>query len=894
MVLIYNPVLIGIAETWIKTSTTDYEDEYNIPGYQFFHLERKDKQGGGVGIYVDTFYQPIFKGSYGEDISCVSIRKNNSEILILAVYRPPHRCTQDDESLYSAMTQMIRDKTCIIIGDLNCRNINWDNREGDAEGERLLGFAADNFLQQKVREPTRGNNILDLVFTSDGDLVQNARTREHLASSDHLIVEFEVSIGASRNPGKDERYDYRRTNWHEFRRTFGECDLVDGHVTANWSHLKNNIFNCIKRHVPIAKGKSDNRQPKWLNNEIKKAISDRNKSHKIYKVQPSNDKLKIYQKLRRSVKKLVRTSKREEEIRIARTAKVNPKEFYAYINNKKSARRDIGPLNKEDGDLAFTDSEMSDVLNKYFCTVFTLENTTDLPTAPLTYSGENKLTDIYVTTQIVEQKICKLNKYKSQGPDKIPARIIKELAKELATPLVVLFNQSLRTSHIPDDWKKANVTPIFKKGKTDDPANYRPISLTSIIGKLLESIVADYIVDHLNENNLLIDTQHGFRRHRSCLTNLLEFFDFIIREYDINRAVDVVYLDFQKAFDKVPHKRLMLKIRALGIEGKVADWVEEWLKERKQRVVIKGAESEWRRVTSGVPQGSVLGPILFLIYVNDIDIGLVSKISKFADDIKLGSRVICEKDVASLQKDLDALPDWSDKWQMRFNLDKCKVMHIGVNNPKSPYTFFNQFLTISTCEKDLGVYICDSLKVSMQCLEAEKKALKVLGFIKRSFNYKNQEIIITLYKSLVRPHLEYAVQMWSPYLRKDIERLERVQARATKLIPSLRNISYERRLKELNMFSLETRRKRGELIETFKIIQGFENIDSNKLFSFNTNITRSNGYKIHLPVARTEIYRNFFTYKVINAWNNLSEEIVNSPSVNVFKNRIDKLLLQEI
>ena len=227
---------------------------------------------------------------------------------------------------------------------------------------------------------------------------------------------------------------------------------------------------------------------------------------------------------------------------------------------------------------------------------------------------------------------------------------------------------------------------------------------------------------------------------------------------------------------------------------------------------------------------------------------------------------------------------------MSFNIDKCKVMHIGSKNIEYKYNFYDRELAVSAGEKDLGVYIDRDFKVSKQCIEAEKKAMKMLGYIKRTFTYKSKEIVLTLFKTLVRPHLEYAVQMWCPYLRKDIERLEKVQAIATKMIPGLRNISYKRRLGQLNMFSLETRRLRGELIQAFKIIRGFDNVDARKLFSFSDTITRGNGYKIRLPIARTEVFRNFFTYKVINSWNDLSSEVVSSPSVNAFKARLDKIL----
>ena len=202
----------------------------------------------------------------------------------------------------------------------------------------------------------------------------------------------------------------------------------------------------------------------------------------------------------------------------------------------------------------------------------------------------------------------------------------------------------------------------------------------------MESIIVDKISDHLESNSLLRNSQHGFRRHRSCLTNLLEFFHFVFSEHDRDKAVDVVYLDFQKAFHKVPHRRLLTKVPALGIDGDIASWIERWLSKRRQRVVVNGHASEWIPVSSGVPQGSVLGPLLFIIYVNDMDDGILAKISKFADDTKLGINVAKEENTSLMQESLDKIGEWSDIWQMPFNVNKCKVMHIGHKNPQKDYS----------------------------------------------------------------------------------------------------------------------------------------------------------------------------------------------------------------
>jgi ribonuclease P/MRP protein subunit RPP40 len=270
---------------------------------------------------------------------------------------------------------------------------------------------------------------------------------------------------------------------------------------------------------------------------------------------------------------------------------------------------------------------------------------------------------------------------------------------------------------------------------------------------------------------LIANSQHGFRMGRSCLTNLLDFMEVVTQHLDEGQPVDVVYLDFAKAFDKVPFCRLFKKLEAHGIGDQVLEWVKKWLYGRRQRVSVNKTFSEWGEVTSGVPQGSVLGPVLFLVYINDIDLGLISKLSKFADDSKLCKNICTEADRDVLQQDLDRLVKWSQQWQMKFNVEKCAVIHIGCKNKQYNYKLGDSELKKSVKEKDLGIIIDSNMKWSEQCSVAIKSANSTLGIIKRHIKSRKKNIIVKLYKSLVRPKLEYCVQVWCPYLRKDIEKL---------------------------------------------------------------------------------------------------------------------------
>ena len=291
---------------------------------------------------------------------------------------------------------------------------------------------------------------------------------------------------------------------------------------------------------------------------------------------------------------------------------------------------------------------------------------------------------------------------------------------------------------------------------------------------------------------------------------------------------------------------------------------------------------------SGVHQGSVLGPILFLIYINDLDDSITSNVRKFADDTKLFRKVNTDGDKQHLQNDLDRLVKWSEKWQMLFNFGKCKCLHTGHGNLNVNYKMGNTVLGTTVKEKDLGVTISADMKVSEQCGIAGSKGNQILGLIRRNIPYKGKKLIIPLYKAIVRPHLEYCIQAWRPYRKKDIDTLERIQRRATKMIPELRDLSYEERLKECGLTTLETRRLRGDQIEVIKILNGYENIDRNMFFSLKKD-SRTRGHEVKLvkDQCRLDIRKHSFSQRTINEWNKLSTDCVTASSVNMFKNKVD-------
>ena len=395
----------------------------------------------------------------------------------------------------------------------------------------------------------------------------------------------------------------------------------------------------------------------------------------------------------------------------------------------------------------------------------------------------------------------------------------------------MIYNQTLSEGTVPEDWKTANVSAIYKKGNKAVAGNYRPVSLTCIICKVLESIVRERIMCHMTRNRLFSEAQYGFIPGRSTVMQLLRVLDDWTQTLDEGGRVDVVYMDFQKAFDTVAHTRLLHKLTRYGITGTLLRWIEIFLTGRRQRVAVNGSYSDWIAVLSGIPQGSVLGPLLFVIFINDLPDCVRSSIYLFADDTKIYRRVSSKEDQDELQADLDSLQEWSNRWLLKFHPEKCKTMSIKTPHKSILESSYHMTKTVNNItseielekvsqEKDLGVLTDQHLNFEEHLNQKANKANQMMGLIRRSFHYLDTQTFRWLFKALVRPHLEYAQAVWSPLRKKDVNTLENVQRRATKLIPGLRDLSYPERLRNIDIPTLAYRRLRGDMVELYKIISG--------------------------------------------------------------------------
>ena len=858
----------------------------------------------GVCIYVrDHLHaaQVTFTDTNLIEHVWLQIRLRGADTLLLGcIYRSPsgdpHQSVDEVVNLLHEVHKS-NPSHLLVTGDFNLPQIDWEMSFCSAaeshHAHKFLAAIQDCLLFQHVTQPTRfrdgvAPSLLDLVLTNEEGMLTNLQYAPGLGKSDHVVLNFGLACYTAQSSFQPTRLNFHRADFTELNRKIAETDwgsLKCSTISEGYNFFKNSVDCIVASCIPKARS-SQSRKSIYMTS---KALKLRKQKNILWqKSRHTNDPLDTarFRVSRNRLRLLTRQLRRQFELQLVSDVRSNRKAFWKYCNNRMKTKPRIGDLKDPSGMIATESNVKAGILNSYFSSVFTSENHDDVPTlASREVSAE--LSDVVISPEAVELKLRALKVTGAPGPDDMHPRVLQEAHHTLCVPLAHLFRRSLDTGSLPRDWRVARVVPIHKKGDRQDPNNYRPVSLTAVPCKVLESLIRDQLMAYLTEQGLLSDHQHGFRPRRSCSTQLLEVLDAWTRELESANPVDVIYLDFRKAFDSVPHLRLLRKLQSYGISGKLLDWIRAFLIGRKQQVVLDGHQSEWADVASGVPQGSVLGPLLFLIYVNDLPENVHCDVKLFADDTKMYSCVSSAIEASLLQSDLDVVASWSAKWLMPFNQSKCKVLHMGHANQGFPYSMEDNPLACTSVERDLGICVDAELKFREQASSAVAKATQVLAVIRRSFAVIDQVTLPLLFKTLVRPHLEYGNLIWGPFNRADQRLVERVQRRATRLVESVRHERYEERLRLLQLPSLYYRRRRGDMIHTYQLFHGEIDVNPCAFFTLANSTTRGHPFKLHKLPASSRVRRLAFATRVINDWNGLPSEVVCSPSVNTFKARLD-------
>ena len=913
--------IIAITEVYPKNCRyLPGKAELNITGYDLYLSDHTGSKRG-VALYINQTlkWEEVKVDNTFEESIWVKIKlKGMDQLLLGCIYRSPNSSDDNTRKLNQMLLHVssIKEFThLLIMGDFNLPKLDWMNwtSKGDKSGEEFMENTRDCYLYQHVTKYTRARansepSTLDLIFTNEEDMIESICHESPLGHSDHCVLKFKFKCYQDRSQEQTQRWNYYKGDYVNMQKELDiDWDnLFEGLKPNQMIDLFLSKYNeARQKHIPIINSKAGVKAKKHnylpLDDKTVAKIKKKHRCWQRYIESRDENKYKEYTRTRNQVKKMVRKAKRNMEMDIAKNVKENPKKFWQYANSKRKTKTGISELKyqKEDGSEGITegDKQKAEVLANFFSSVFTQEPDGDIPNI------ENvEISHPFQDKEISEEEVLKIMKdlkpNKSAGPDELHPKSLLEMKETLSKPLALIFNSSLKTGQVPEMWKLGNIVAIFKKGDKSEPGNYRPVSLTSVVCKLMEKLVRNQIVGHMTKNSLFSNRQFGFITGRSTTLQLLKVLDEWTEILDEGGTIDAIYMDFMKAFDKVPHRRLVRKMERYGLSGKIIEWVRDFLNQRKQRVSVNGNSSTDHNVTSGIPQGSVLGPILFVIYINDMPDCVDATAYLFADDTKVYKDIKRPHDRICLQTDLNSLQTWSDTWLLKFHPNKCKA--ISISNKKNTEDINQKYhlydndgnqvkLDQSDGEKDIGVLVDENINFSKHIQQQINKANSIMGLIRRTYTFLDERSFKYLFQALVRPHLEYAAAVWSPYKIADIESIENVQRRATKLIPSLKSLEYPQRLRKLKMPTLKYRRLRGDMIETFKILKGiYDKEVTDKMLALDTNVrTRGNSLKLKKRFSRLNIRKFSFTNRIVDPWNSLPEHIIQAKTVKSFEIALD-------
>ena len=881
------------------------ERDFNI-----YRRDRTDRTGGGVLLAVRENILSMRRRDLekkAEILVCEIHPESRKKMAVIVFYRPPDSDLNYIKEFKKTL-QLIRSQNkfdqLIVCGDFNLPNIDWNTgvtTNNNIINQHFTKTVKDHYLWQLVNFPTRGENTLDLILTNIPDKIQNVAGFDDVLETDHKLIHFEINLKLQRKPRVERLvYDFAKPDWSSLKVLLSNSrwDLcfVSGNIDETLSNWCCMFLSAVDKYIPKHCIKRTHNHP-WIDKELLKLIKRKDIQRRKLKKFPSKINLEKYKNLRRLTKQLIKQKKKQYNINLTESLYENPRRFWSAVKHSTENRKDVNFL-KTENSYTTDNVEIANILNTFFHSVFNPKDSESFTTPPLPLTSTTaELSSIQLTEIEVVGVLRNLNSRKACGPDNIPNRLLIELADVIAPSLCDVFNMSLALGVVPLQWKMANITPVHKREDPMLATNYRPISLLCTLSKVLERCVHNHSYQHLEPH--MYHMQHGFIRGKSTTTQLLEVYHKILQSIASGNEVDAIYLDFSKAFDKVPHRLLLTKLETLGITGSLLSWFESYLTDRQQRVVINGVCLEWLPVTSGVPQGSILGPLLFLVYCNDIPMCIEenSTLALFADDSKLYRTLSSPTSSASLQHDLCNITRWTTNNQMELNVVKCKAMHISRKrtSTQTQYVINENIVEQVPIIKDLGVLITNNLCWSKHIESIVSSANKTLGLVKRICKeVKNTNTRKTLYCALVRPKLEYASSVWSPYTIKHRLLIENVQRRASKFILNYpENMSYIERLQKAKLLPLEFRREISDLILLFKSKHRLITMDINKyIYTYNPSYQSRNYDENNFNIIirhKQDYFQNSYFVRTVKLWNNLPTELKATNSLGAFKTRLNKL-----
>lgn len=900
--------ILVFTETWLSSSTTN--DELHIPNFNPpFRLDRINRPGGGVAIYTRNTIHAIERQDLTQqDLEAlwVEVRVSQRKLLIGGIYRPPDANNTQwlnmEHSIDLAFNQHF--DNIIVTGDFN---INVSASPNNRMDRLIDSYNAHQLITSPTHFTEHSRTTIDLIFVKNHQHVLHSFVAAPFIPD---LIRFHCPIVSVFKFSKPIQSSFKRHIWlydkgdyPTYRNLLQSTDwasiLANNDMNSIAINIADSITSAASKSIPNKTVIIRSTDVPWMNNNIRQMIKKRNKIHQTAKSTNTESSWEEFRRIRNATTSIIRKSKAEHQSKIIKqinTENIQTKTWFKLANklNNKKSKSSVIPTLFHNGIEASSDADKAELLNSFFCSQSTLDDGNH-PIPTIHNHPLSSLSEISISTTDVKDAISLVNPSKASGPDKISPRLIKEGSEELAGPLAHYYNLILSNSTFPLSWKQANVTPIFKKSDPSTPSNYRPISLLNCLGKLMERCIHKQIYNYVTSNNLLTSFQSGFIKGDSTVNLLTYLYNDICKALDEGKEVRAVFCDISKAFDRVWHRGLLHKLSSIGISGPLLSWFESYLSNRKQRVVYANTTSAWSSVNAGVPQGSILGPLLFLIYINDIVTDVEAKIRLFADDTSL--YVIVDDPASSatlLNRDLARIHSWSESWLVTFNPNKTESVLFSRKRHKLPHPILsmdqNPIKQVKS-HKHLGLTFSDDGTWTSHISSSLNKAWQRIGILRSLKSLLSRSSLERMYVSFIRPLLEYADVVWdncSNTISNDIEAVHNEAARIVSGATKLCNL--DRLRNDLNWETLAARRKTHRCIIFFKMRNNLTPAYLSDIIPPQPIQTYSLRSVPDVPLihTKTQAYAQSFLPATIRDWNSLPHDTRNSITVSEFKSKLSK------
>ena len=917
------PDVIILNETWLKPSIKNSE-LLSTNMYKIFRVDRSPdthpvdcnnpkkykKNGGGVLIAVNCSLDlnpRIIKITSKAEVLSIELKiPNKKKVCLSTCYRVGTLGDLNHSELNNHFREIARNnkiRAHFILGDFNLDTVNWDNHTSI---NRIQTKFLDTFnnlgLSQQIFQPTHiKGNILDILLTDKPDLLSDVRIlgRDEILKSDHFAILCSINVRFKRLKCKKRKiYNFKKADWdslnNELRRVNWNSHIQCCDPTTAWIKFKSILLDLCNKYIPKVTIRS-NSAPPWFDSDVHKLCMKKEKHRKLYKQTNNSTHHNKFKSCRKELKKLIKEKMRsnfDDEL----NQNVITKKFWSYVKSSTNSSRlpDCMSLN---GKFRNNSKDIADLFNGHFFEQFSKKSNYDID---IDFSNDPFI-NFKICHHVVRKLLTSLNQNKSHGPDGINGKILKNCAVSIAYPLSLLFNLSFNTGHIPSEWKLANIVPVHKKGDKSAIENYRPISLTCLIMKIFEKCIRNELMNLCQEK--IHHSQHGFLPGKSCTTQLLPFVSDITLNLNNNDPTDIIYFDFAKAFDSVNHDIILSKLKhEFKIDGLMLKFIREYLQNRKQRVVVGDTMSDDLDVVSGVPQGSIIGPLLFVLFINDLHkcVSPGTNLALYADDTKIWRLIKSEQDCTALQNDIDALSHWSKINCMIFHPQKCKVLsvtHQIIRNilPFTRFVYTMDGVVLDYCgkENDLGITMHDGLNWNPHCIELIAKATSKFNLLRRTCHFINSIIKKrTLYITLVRSIFEHGSIIWAPSSQITISKFEALQKRCIKWILKEQFTSYEyseylEKLKELDILPIKYKFMYTDIVLFHKIVHNLIPISLPKYIVTKSTTRASKSDPLSFKISndikhQKRIFQSSFFARCITPWNRLPFELKNLSSTVIF------------